>query len=73
MAITKDTSSSAFDLTFEQDVEITEYFYPDFSFPSFLSNLGGTLGLWLGVGVLQLGGYGADILTHFKAIFRKNI
>ena len=32
----------------------------------FLSNMGGSLGLWLGVGVVQIGGYG-------KIVFEKLI
>ena len=66
-AISHGENESMFDLTFEQDVEVLEYFYPEFSISTFLSNLGGTLGLWLGVGVLQVGGYGALLLGHFKS------
>ena len=42
---------------FDQAVDITEYYYPEFSMSDFLSSLGGALGLWLGVGVVQIGGY----------------
>ena len=45
--------STAFHLQFEETVDITEYFYPDFSIVEFLSNIGGSMGLWLGVGVIQ--------------------
>ena len=61
---------SEFDLTFKQDVPVTEYFYPEFSLPDFLSNIGGTLGLWLGVGVLQLGGYGSMLLKELRSKFK---
>ena len=56
--------NSGFDLTLKQDISVTEYYYPEFSLPDFLSNLGGTLGLWLGVGVLQLSGYGTLLLRE---------
>ena len=45
---------STLDITFKQSVTVTEYFYPQFSFSDFLSSMGGALGLWLGLGVLQL-------------------
>ena len=60
-------------LSFEQDIETTEYYYPEFSFPTFLSDVGGTLGLWLGVGVVQLGEYGATLLGHVKAKFKAKV
>ena len=45
-------------------MDITEYYYPEFSIAEFLSSIGGTLGLWLGVGVVQIG-------TEMKTNFRK--
>ena len=61
---------SRFDITFKQDVPIIEHFYPEFSLPGFLTNFGGTLGLWLGVGVLQLGGYGETVLRDLMRKFK---
>ena len=52
-----DNSTTWIGLNFDQTVDITEYFYPEFSISDFLSSLGGALGLWLGVGVAQIGGY----------------
>ena len=68
-AISGDTSE--FDFAFVPTVEIKEYFYPDLSIESFLSDMGGTLGLWLGVGVLQLGEHILDSLAFIKACFKK--
>ena len=46
---------SHFELIFDQTVDITEYYYPEFSIAEFLSSIGGILGFWLGVGVVQIG------------------
>ena len=45
---------SFIELTFDQTVVTTESFYPTFSFLTFLTLMGGALGLWLGMGVLQI-------------------
>ena len=45
---------SYIDLSFDQNVVITESFYPNFSPLAFLTMMGGALGLWLGMGVLQV-------------------
>ena len=49
-----DSASSTFDVTLDQVVTVTESRYPSMSFPNFFSNLGGSLGLWLGVGIIQI-------------------
>ena len=49
-----DEDISSLDITFKQSITVKEYFYPQFSIPDFLSSMGGALGLWLGLGVLQL-------------------
>ena len=41
-------------LTMNQEVTITESFIPEFSISSFFADIGGSLGLWLGVGAVQL-------------------
>ena len=59
------------DLTFDQDVAITEHFYPDFSLSNFFTELGGSLGLWLGLGATQLVNIGLDFylwMTSSKKI-----
>ena len=45
---------SGFSLTFGQKVLITESFIPEFSLSTFFVSLGGSIGLWLGVGAVQL-------------------
>merc|ERR1711879_1037310 len=49
-----DRNFSKLDITIKQSVTVTEYFFPKFSVSLFLSSMGGALGLWLGLGVLQL-------------------
>ena len=58
-------NSSHFELIFDQTVDITEYYYPEFSIAEFLSSIGGILGFWLGVGVVQIG---TEMKTKFSGI-----
>ena len=58
---------STLDITFKQSVTVTEYFYPEFSFSDFLSSMGGALGLWLGLGVLQLASNIISLATWIKS------
>ena len=51
-------------ITFDQQVTITEYRYPIFSFTNFFAELGGSIGLWLGMGLLQIGIYLGDLLAR---------
>lgn len=51
---TDNTNLTVFDFTFDQTVTITEAYYSDFDLQEFLSNTGGAVGLWLGLGMVQL-------------------
>ena len=43
-----------FSFTLNQKVSVTESYIPEFSLSAFFASLGGSLGLWLGVGAVQL-------------------
>ena len=42
-------------ITFMNTITVTSYNFPPFSFSSLLSQVGGSVGLWLGMGLLQVG------------------
>ena len=44
---------SVINLTFNQQVMVTNHYAIKFTFASFLSDVGGGLGLWLGLGLAQ--------------------
>ena len=54
---------SGLSIAFNQHVEVTESFIPEFSVTTFLAELGGSLGLWLGVGAVQLLNLGVAFLA----------
>ena len=58
---------STLDITIKQSVTVTEYFFPEFSVSLFLSSMGGALGLWLGLGVLQLATNIVTLATWIKS------
>ena len=45
---------SAFALFINPEVTVTESYIPEFSLSTFVADLGGSLGLWLGVGAVQI-------------------
>ena len=50
----KDANFSVLSFTLNQKVTVTEFYIPEFSVANFFAQLGGSLGLWLGVGAVQL-------------------
>ena len=62
--------------TLVQEVMVTESFYPAFSPLSFITMMGGALGLWLGVGAVQLVAYLVSSVSWIKlkvpTVFNKN-
>ena len=49
----EDVAYSTIDITFSDKVEVTSWDYGTFSIAEVLASLGGSMGLWLGVGVVQ--------------------
>ena len=60
--------STRFEFTFDQTVTVTRSFYPEISWTNFFSQLGGSLGLWLGLGVLQMSLNMFEFLMKLKKI-----
>ena len=56
---------SGLSIAINQKVEVTESYIPEFSITTFLAGLGGSLGLWLGVGAVQLLNLGVALLERF--------
>ena len=54
-----------FGFNINHKIEVTESYVPDFSFTAFLAGLGGSLGLWLGVGAVQILSLAFSILIEF--------
>ena len=55
-------------IEFDQQVTVTESRYPNFSFAKFFAELGGSIGLWLGMGLLQIGLYLVDLLARTRNV-----
>ena len=47
-------------MALDQTVATTEYYFPDFNLVDFFASLGGSLGLWLGVGIMQIIEHGVN-------------
>ena len=48
-------NATTINLTFSQDVQVTTTDFLPFNFVTFLNDLGGCMGLWLGLGLVQTG------------------
>ena len=57
---------SCITIAFDQTVDITETFYPSISFSELFSDLGGSIGLWLGAGLLQICFYFVDFIYYIR-------
>ena len=64
---------SRLELSIKDKIVITKQFYPPLSVMTLFSSLGGVLGLWLGMGMMQLLDYGIVITKYFpKCQLEKN-
>ena len=69
--LAKSWNATWFDFTFDQTVTVTRSFYPDLSWTKFFSEVGGSLGLWLGLGVLQMFLNVFESLKRFQEFVKK--
>ena len=64
------------DLTFSSKVFVTETDFAKFTISSFLSEVGGSMGLWLGLGVVQVLELAANWvllrINKYMSAFRQN-
>ena len=52
--VTTMEGGSAIDITFFDTILVTTTSFPTFSFSDALAKLGGAMGLWLGIGIMQV-------------------
>ena len=57
-----------FKFKMQQNVKVTEFFFPGVSLGELFSNLGGVVGLWLGVGMMQVADHGFKITSYFRCL-----
>ena len=63
----EDRDATLISLSLDQTVTITESSFPSPSFTTLLAEMGGSLGLWLGVGVVQIIIYVSNV-TNIRRI-----
>ena len=56
------------DIAFDQEVTVTESYYPELSFTTLFAEVGGSMGLWLGLGLLQFATLVVNASTVFGSI-----
>ena len=61
------TTTARLALMLDQKITIDESYFPEFSTSNFFASLGGSLGLWLGIGGVQLLSNSFDMITWIKA------
>ena len=59
-------------LSFDDTVEITEYKYASLNFTKLCAEIGGALGLWLGLGIIQLFHEGLDLAKKLQQMINKS-
>ena len=57
-------------IKFDDTVTITESFYPPASIPNFMAEIGGILGLWLGIGTLQIFLHAFEFVDFLRSILK---
>ena len=60
-----------FTFSIDDTVEITEYRYAGLNFPKLCAEIGGALGLWLGLGIIQLIQEGLCVVRRLQELFKK--
>ena len=64
---------SVFDISFNPNIHVLTHWPIKFTFASFLSEVGGSMGFWLGVGVLQMAQIGLRRISSFLSCLRREV
>ena len=58
-------------LSFDDTVEIMEYKFASLNFTKLCAEIGGALGLWLGLGIIQLFQEGLGLMKKLQQLINK--